>query len=141
METQQSLTSLQGRGLGFFSPSPPHPLGSMLGKWQGAQDQKKKLERPKRKKPTKEEGIDYRSPGFRNVTFTERISRRLTFDSLGIRGTGGEVETGIWFGFWRWWKKRAWRTEVGSAAFGKRSLHHRFSHVDFSTAVTWSFWI
>lgn len=94
---------------------PPHPLGSMLGKWQGAQDQKKKLERPKRKKPTKEEGIDYRSPGFRNVTFTERISRRLTFDSLGIRGTGGEVETGIWFGFWRWRKKRAWRTEVGSA--------------------------
>ena len=89
----------------------------MLGKWQGAQDQKKKIERPKRKNPTKEEGIDYRSPGFRNVTFTDRISRRLTFDSLGIRGTGGEVETGRWFGFWRWWEKRAWRTKVGSAGF------------------------
>lgn len=26
-------------------------------------------------------------------------------------------------------------------AFWEHSLHHRFSHVDFSTAVTWSFWI
>lgn len=94
---------------------PPPPPWLHVRKMAGCSGPKEKTRKTKKKKPTKEEGIDYRSPGFRNVTFTERISRRLTFDSLGIRGTGGEVETGIWFGFWRWRKKRAWRTEVGSA--------------------------
>lgn len=92
-----------GKGLGCFSfPS----LCSILEKSQGAWDQKEK-NRPKKKKKkqnkklTKEEGIDSRSPGFRNLTYMDRINTRLMFDSLGIRGTGSEVEIGRWSGFWR----------------------------------------
>lgn len=88
-----------GKRLGCFSfPT----LCSILEKSQGAQDQKEKNRQKKEnKKPTKEKEIDSRSPGFRNLTFTDRKNTRLMFDSLGIRETGSEVEIGRWSGFWR----------------------------------------
>lgn len=72
----------------------------MLGTKRKKIDQKKKKKK-QNKKLTKEEGIDSRSPGFRNLTYMDRINTRLMFDSLGIRGTGSEVEIGRWSGFWR----------------------------------------
>lgn len=117
METWQSLTSLQGRCLRFFSFSPSLLYFKKMAGCLGPKEKQNETTN-KQTKLTKEEGMDSRSPEFRNHTvspFMDRISRRLLSASLGVRGTGGETE--IRFGPWRQWRKEGWRIAVDSAGF------------------------
>lgn len=132
-----------GKGLGCFSfPT----LCSILEKSQGAWDQKEKNGPKKKKKQnkklTKEEGIDSRSPGFRNLTFMDRINTRLTVEA----SEGQEVRLRLGGG-------------LASGGSGERKLGElRRIPLDlrnypppplkplspvgfFSTDFTWSFWI
>ena len=103
-------------------------------------DQKKK--KKQNKKLTKEEGIDSRSPGFRNLTFMDRINTRLTVEA----SEGQEVRLRLGGG-------------LASGGSGERKLGElRRIPLDlrnypppplkplspvgfFSTDFTWSFWI
>jgi hypothetical protein len=71
----------------------------------------------------------------------EVLSAKLMFDTVGGGGTGGGVEIGRWHGFWR-----QQRREFGELRFIQLDLmkhlpYSRVSYMDFSTGVSWSFWI